>query len=144
MKVIIAGDRECSDYEIIERAVEQAGFEITEVVSGGARGIDRTGEEWAKKNCIPIKLFKAEWDNLKQDGAVVKTKKNPWTKALEKYNANAGFYRNEQMAKYADALIAIQPHGPTNGTQNMIKMAKKEGLKIHEYKKDDSEYEYHL
>lgn len=142
MKVIIAGDRECTDYSLVDRAVSKSGFTITEIVSGGARGIDKTGEKWAKQNCIPLKVFSASWDDLKQDGAVIKTKINPWTKKPEKYNANAGFYRNEEMAKYADALIAIQPNGPTNGTQNMIKFAKQHNLQIYEYEKDDSEYEY--
>lgn len=137
MKVIIAGDRECVDYDLLERAIKQAPFEVTEVVSGGARGADKLGEMWAKAHNIPVKVFNADWDNVKAKGAIIKI--NQWKK---KYNANAGFDRNEKMAKYADALIALQPDGPTNGTQDMIKRAKKHNLQIHIYEKQDNEYEY--
>ena len=137
MKTIIAGDREIKDLKLIEKAVKKSGFEITEVVSGAARGVDTLGEEWAKKHKIAIKQFPADWSNLTAEGAVVKV--NSYGR---KYNVNAGFIRNEEMAKYADALIAIQTNGPTSGTQSMIKLAKKYKLKIYIYEKDNSEYEY--
>ncbi len=137
MKVIIAGDREFNDYDMLERAIEQSGFEITEVVSGGARGSDKLGELWAKAHKVPVKIFAADWDNIKVKGAIVKT--NQWKK---KYNANAGFARNEEMASYAEALIALQPDGPTPGTQDMIKRGKAHKLQIHIYEKQDDEYEY--
>jgi glycerophosphoryl diester phosphodiesterase len=140
MKVIVAGDRNITDGKVVIDAIDQAlelGWEITEVVSGAARGVDSLGETWAKLNDIPVKLFKADWNNLKQPGAVIKV--NQWGK---KYNANAGLQRNEQMAQYADALIAVQPNGPTPGTQNMIRMARKYKLKVHLYEKRDEDYEY--
>lgn len=142
MKVIIAGDRTCIDYSLLEKAVQKSNFDITEVVSGGARGVDSLGESFAKVKQLPCKIFKADWKNIKQPGAVVKSRQNPWNKKQEKYNANAGFFRNEEMAQYADALIALQPNGPSNGTQNMIKLAKKYNLEIYIYEKDDSDYDY--
>lgn len=142
MKVAIVGDRECTNYEIVKEAVKQANFEITEVVSGGARGVDKLAERWAKENCIPLKVFKANWDDLKQPGAVVKARKNPWTKRMEKYNANAGFYRNKQIVDYVDAVIAIQPNGPTSGTNNTIKLTKEAKKPLHEYEKRDEDYDY--
>ena len=142
MKIIIAGDRTCIDYSLLEKAVQKSGFDITEIVSGGARGVDALGESFAKVNQLPCTVFSADWKNIKQPGAIVKTRKNPWTKKNEKYNANAGFFRNEEMAKYADGLIALQPNGPTSGTQNMIKLAKKYNLKIYIYEKSSNEYEY--
>lgn len=142
MRVIIAGDRECSDIDLVEKAISQSGFEITEVVSGGARGADKMGELWARANDVPIKIFKAEWYNIKAKDARVKERQNPWTKRMEKYNANAGFSRNQQMADYADALIALQPDGPTDGTQDMIRRAKANDLKIHIYEKPEEDYEY--
>lgn len=137
MRVIIAGDREFDNYDMLEKAIEQSGFEITEVVSGGARGADQLGEMWAKAHKIPVKVFEADWNNIKAKGAIVKV--NQWNK---KYNANAGFERNQQMADYADALIALQPDGVTPGTQDMIKRAKKRGIDVFIYEKSASEYEY--
>lgn len=137
MRVIIAGDREFDNYDMLEKAILQSGFEITEVVSGGARGADQLGEMWAKAHKIPVKVFEADWNNIKAKGAVVKT--NQWHK---KYNANAGFDRNQQMADYAEALIALQPDGVTPGTQDMVRRAKKNNIPVYVYEKSASEYEY--
>lgn len=143
MKVIIAGDRECNDYDALERAIMASGFKITEVISGGARGADKLGEMWAKAHKIPVKVFAANWDNIKAKGAKVKI--NSWG---QKYNANAGFDRNEDMAEYAakdsdgGGLIAMQLSGDTNGTQDMIKRAKKHGLQIYIQEKEAKDYEY--
>ena len=57
MKTIIAGSRDLTDYNLVKLAVEESGFEIAEVVSGGARGVDRLGERWAKEHGVPIKRF---------------------------------------------------------------------------------------
>lgn len=46
MRTIIAGSRSITDYALIQKAVSESGFEITEVVSGGAIGVDRLGERW--------------------------------------------------------------------------------------------------
>lgn len=125
MRVIIAGSRDITDYETIKRAVSESGFKITEVVSGRARGVDRLGERWARANDIPIAYFSADWDNFDLPIVVVRT-----NKCGDEYNAAAGAVRNEQMAKYAEALIAIWD-GKSSGTKNMIDLARKYGLKIH-------------
>jgi uncharacterized protein YaaQ len=39
MKVIIAGSRNITDYQQVVQVVRDSGFRITEVVSGGARGV---------------------------------------------------------------------------------------------------------
>ena len=139
MKVGIVGDRTVNDYSLIDKAVKQSGFEVTEVVSGGAQGVDSLAVQWAKDNGIPFTEFKADWNNLKAKGAVVKT--NRWGK---KYNANAGFDRNSQVVDYIDALIAIQPKGPTSGTQDTVRKTKKAKKPLHQYEKPDDEYEYHF
>ena len=38
IKTIISGDREVDSYDTIERAIKASGFEITELVEGGAIG----------------------------------------------------------------------------------------------------------
>lgn len=141
MRTIIAGSREITDPSIVERAVAASSFKITEVVEGGARGVDKLGKEWAKKNGIQVTTFPANWKDTKRAGAVVKKRKNEWTGKMEEYDAAAGSFRNEQMASYADALIAIQTGGDTPGTQNMISLAKKYQLKVFVYGGEDSDYE---
>lgn len=109
MRVIIAGSRFISDIanlQLVRDAIQASGFDVTEVVSGCALGIDRLGEEWARRNSVPIKPFPAEWP---------------------KYGRQAGPLRNQQMADYADALIAIRL--PTSrGTDDMIWRAALKGL----------------
>lgn len=112
MKVIIAGSREITDYATVERAIRESGFQITEVVSGTARGVDRLGERWARENGIVVAPFPAQW------------------KVGGKQNLGAGLLRNALMAEYADALIAIHD-GVSRGTANMIYIAKSKGLHVH-------------
>ena len=141
MKVIVAGSRDCSDYDLVSEAIteglEELKIEITELVSGGAAGVDKTGELWAKQHDVNIVTFIPKWKDIKAEGAVIKENK------YGKYNANAGFARNAEMADYADALIAIDLN--TNGTNNMIKVAKEKGLKVFCYSPkplSDEEFDY--
>lgn len=148
IKLIIAGSRECTDYEVVREAVEK-GLEIlkidkvSEVVSGAANGVDSLGEEWGRKNGYNVVTFPADWKNLKAPNAVIKERYNKWSKKNEKYNANAGFQRNAEMAEYADALIAINFNTP--GTDNMVKVAKAAGILVYEFKPapmTDDEFDY--
>lgn len=108
MKVIIAGSRDIEDYELIDVAVRESGFTVTEVVSGTARGVDKLGERWAEEYNIPIKRFKPDWS----------------------IGRSAGIIRNTEMASYADALIAIWD-GYSRGTKHMIDYAKSKGLMVY-------------
>lgn len=110
MKTIIAGSRGCHDFKLLLDAISESGLgdAITEVVSGGALGVDKLGEKFAKMFNIPVKLFLADW---------------------KKYDKAAGPIRNREMAKYADALIALHSNNSA-GTANMIEEAKKRNLKI--------------
>jgi len=132
MKVIIAGSRSITDFETIKKAIECCPFSITEVVSGGAKGVDLLGEKYAGEEKIPIKVFKPSWSNLEAPGAIVKTNK------YGKYNAKAGIDRNEQMGDYADGLIAVWD-GYSRGTKHMVSYMKKLDKKVFVY--DTSEHE---
>jgi hypothetical protein len=109
MKTIIAGSRNITSYEVVLNAIETASFDITEVVSGTAKGVDSLGEQFAKDCNLPIKRFPADWDQ---------------------YGKSAGFIRNTEMARYAEALIAIWD-GTSSGTKHIITEANKYGLEIH-------------
>lgn len=115
MKCIIAGSREGFSYADVVKALADCGFvkEITEVVSGGARGVDRFGEQWASYNEVPVKRFIPDWDGL---------------------GKKAGHVRNREMGDYADALVALHD-GVSKGTAGMIEYAKKKGLKVYVYTK---------
>ena len=108
MKTIIAGSRSITDYQYFLKIMSAAPWNPTMVLSGMAKGVDTMGEQWARENNIPLEFYPADWD---------------------KYGKRAGYLRNEEMAKYADALIAIWD-GESKGTKHMIDIAKKKGLKI--------------
>ena len=114
MKTIIAGCRDYYIYTTVCKAIEQSGFEITEVVSGGANGVDALGERWACEHQMIPKVFPADWS---------------------KYGKAAGPVRNRQMAEYADALIAIWD-SKSKGTKNMIETAMSLQLRVFVFRID--------
>ncbi len=109
MKVIIAGSREFSNFELLkEKCEELITNEEVEIVSGTARGADKMGEEYAKAKGYSIKRFPANWT---------------------KYGKSAGYLRNKEMAEYADSAIIFWD-GSSKGTKHMIDLAKEKGLKV--------------
>lgn len=112
MKTIIAGSRCICDAEVLKAAIAESGFLITRVISGDARGVDKLGIEWAHENLVPVETFKPQW--IGPDG---------------EYRPYAGNTRNRDMARVADALVAVWD-GRTKGTKDMIKQAKHFGLKV--------------
>jgi hypothetical protein len=83
---------------------------VTEVVSGGCRGVDKDGEAWARSRRIAIKVFKAKWST---------------------HGPAAGPIRNREMALYGDA-VALFPGG--RGTKDMHREAIANGLKVFDYR----------
>jgi hypothetical protein len=107
MKTIIAGSRTFDSLSTLNEAIAMVPWEITEVVSGTARGADQLGETWAHAKGIPLKRYPADWDT---------------------HGKSAGYIRNEVMAKYGDGLVAFWD-GKSRGTEHMINLAKKHGLR---------------
>jgi len=114
MKTIIAGSRDIKDSELaLADAISYCPFfdEISEIVSGNCRGIDKEGEYFAIKEGYKLTTFPANWG---------------------KYGKKAGYIRNAVMADYAEALIAVWDK-KSKGTKMMIDIAKKKGLKVFVY-----------
>lgn len=113
LKVIIAGSREFRDYQQLAERCDhflsrEVGKRPIEIVSGNARGADRLGERYARERGFVLTQFPAQWD---------------------KFGKSAGYKRNQQMAEYADALIAF-PVGESRGTRHMIRIAQDAGLVV--------------
>lgn len=111
MKVIIAGSRNITDIENVEKAVERSGFHVTEVVSGMATGVDTLGEQYAANRGIRVHQMPAQW---------------------MLHGRSAGYKRNVEMSVYADALVAVWD-GVSKGTQHMIGIMRKAGKPVHVY-----------
>lgn len=109
MKVIIAGGRDFADYAFLKEKADSIlkNVKSISIVSGGANGADSLGERYAQENEYELIRMPANWD---------------------KYGKRAGYLRNEDMAKIADACICFWD-GKSRGTGHMIQLAKKYDLK---------------
>ncbi len=121
IKLIIAGGRDFSDYQLLQletqRFLVESNFNPSQVtiISGKQKTVDERGNEYgadflgevfAKKYHFPIEEFPADWN---------------------KNGKAAGPIRNEEMAKVATHLIAFHD-GVSKGTKSMIENAEKYNL----------------
>ena len=104
-KVIVAGSRDFSNYELLEVEVSLfiADLDNPIIVSGTARGADRLGEIFAAKHKLQVERMSADWDT---------------------HGRIAGYLRNIEMAKVATHCIVFWD-GYSRGTKTMIDIAKK-------------------
>lgn len=117
MKTVIAGSRDIHCMGHLFRAIKDSGYEITEIVSGGAKGVDTLGEMWGDLKGIPVTQFLPDWG---------------------KYGRSAGPMRNAQMAEYCDVAIILWD-GRSPGTKNMIDNMNKLNKPHHVHIVDDSD-----
>ena len=119
MKTIIAGSRSIGrlsarswDYALlikhVEEAVAASGFEVTEVITGGAGGPDRAGEQWAAALDLSVTTIKPNW----------------------RLGRGAGLIANRQLAQAGQVLIALHD-GQSKGTQDMIDQIRAAGLPVY-------------
>lgn len=101
-KIIIAGSRSVTITEsvtLMNHLHDMLPFDDTEIVSGGATGVDALVKIFARMHNIKYKEFAAAWDV---------------------HGNAAGPIRNAEMAKYADELIAFVVRSESHGTEDMI------------------------
>lgn len=108
MKLAIVGSRSLKDYKIVKNAVDSLCTEVTEIVSGGARGVDSFAERYASEHDIPTVIFKPDW---------------------AKYGKRAGFIRNKDIVERADFVLAVWD-GESRGTLDSINHARKLGKPV--------------
>jgi len=82
--------------------------EVDEIVSGGAKGIDKAAEKFAKENNLKITVFLADY---------------------KRYLKGAPFKRNKQIAEYADECLAVWD-GKSRGTLYTVELFKKFNKKV--------------
>lgn len=113
MKVAVIGSRTFNDYELMCKTLKQ--FDITEIVSGSAKGADTLAEKYAKENSILTKLFPADWNDMSEPCIVGENK-------YGKYNKLAGHKRNTLIVEYCDCVVAFW--NGSSGTADSINKAK--------------------
>lgn len=109
MKTIIAGSRSITNYDELLAAIKDIDWEITEVISGGARGADELGEWYATSNNIPLRIIPADWS---------------------RFGRSAGPIRNQRMAEIGEALVTVWD-GSSRGSAHMIETMKKKTSNVH-------------
>ena len=120
MKLVVAGSRDFNDKKLLFEKIDllRERFDITEIISGTAKGADSLGAEYGSENEIPVIEFPANWN---------------------KYGKGAGHIRNKQMADYCDLGIIFWD-GASLGTKNMIITMKNLNKKCYIIRNNDSEF----
>ena len=99
MKVAVIGSRNICNVEL-EKYIPA---EACEIVSGGAKGVDKLAEDYAKAHGIPFTVFLPEYN---------------------RFGRGAPLKRNEQIVDYADTVIAFWD-GKSRGTKYTIEYCRK-------------------
>jgi len=102
MKFAIIGSRTFTDYGLLQRILLKFNKDITEVVSGGAKGADSLGKKYAIENGLAFTEFKPDW---------------------EKYGKSAGYRRNVDIIENCDWVVAFWD-GLSKGTAHSINIAR--------------------
>ena len=107
VKIVVAGSREYTNYNEAKKFIDKCISRIRKnnkiiIISGGARGADTLGEEYAKENGFKIERYLADW---------------------ETYGKSAGPIRNKMMAQNCNYVICFWD-GKSAGTKTMIEYAK--------------------
>jgi len=115
VKLIVSGGRDFKDEARLRMTMSlYPDILFSELVCGMCpTGADKFAFDYARKSRRKVHEFPAEWDS-----------------SLGK---KAGPIRNEQMAAFADVLIAFWD-GKSKGTRDMIYKALKGGLEVHVYR----------
>ena len=113
-KLIIAGGRDFSDYDLLSKVVHDLACgeyadKALSIVSGMARGADTLGYLFAVKHNVVVYQFPADWN---------------------KYGKSAGYMRNREMGLFADGLLAAWDQ-TSKGTQHMIRYMETLGKPVH-------------
>lgn len=108
MKVAVIGSR---GYEV-DNLGDYLPPETTEIVSGGARGVDTSARKYALAHNIKLTEFLPEYD---------------------KYGRSAPLKRNITIIEYADFVLAFWD-GQSHGTKFVIENCHKMGVPVKVYK----------
>lgn len=115
MRVLICGDREWTNWRLINDIVRECLRPRDTIIEGCARGADRAAEDAGKRHNIPVKHFPANWN---RDGK------------------RAGPIRNALMLRIGqpDAVWAFHNDiENSKGTKHMVTIARKAGIPVEIY-----------
>lgn len=117
VRLLIAGSRSVRDAVLVEQFIARKlrddfhlePSDVAEVVSGGARGVDRLGEDWARRHGIPVHVMRPDWDGPAGRGA--------------------GLERNTDLVARATHVLVVWD-GVSRGTKDTIDKARAAGKPV--------------
>lgn len=107
MKIAIIGSRNL----MVENLQQYLPENVTEIVSGGAKGVDTCARAYARAKGLKLTEFFPNY---------------------EQYGRQAPLVRNDQIIDYADAVFAFWD-GQSRGTKYVIEACKKKNKKVTVY-----------
>jgi hypothetical protein len=114
MRILVCGGRRFADSDKLNRTLDQAhaAGPITVLIHGLATGADTLAAEWAERNDVPVKGYRADWKT---------------------YGKRAGPLRNGLMLSLGHPKLVIAFKGG-DGTKDMVKQARAAGVPVLEIK----------
>ena len=112
----IVGSRNFTDRKLFESTIKDFILEHgrpKRIVSGGAPGADRMGEDWGHRNHLPVTSYRPQW-------------KDPKTGKVDR---GAGLKRNSDIVRECTHMIAF-PSKKGRGTQDSILKAEAAGKMV--------------
>lgn len=111
MKLAIVGSREITDMSILLEGISKvpAMDQVTEIVSGGAKGVDTLARQFAESRGLRCTEFLPDY---------------------ARYGRAATLVRNSQIVEYADLVLAIPVKGGSRGTHDSMRKAEKVGKRL--------------
>ena len=104
MRVAVVGSRSITDYQLVSNILDF--YEITHIVSGGAKGVDTLAEKYAKKHKLNTTIYRPDY---------------------KKYGRSAALVRNKEIVLDSELVIAIWD-GISTGTEYTIKLASENNI----------------
>ena len=104
MKLLIAGSRSITEFDLTPHIPA----DVDLIITGGAKGVDALGEQYAREHGIPTVTVKPIY---------------------EKYGRAAPLRREEEMVDMADAVLVVWD-GVSRGSRHTAEYARKRGKRL--------------
>jgi len=123
MRLAVVGSRGFEIYDILEATIDELRtiYDITTIVSGGAKGADHLAEIYAEENGLELDVYPADWDN---------------------YGKGAGYIRNTDIWNNSDLGVAFWD-GESKGTAHSFKLSEKQKKKLYVFNYSKMDFYLH-